>query len=121
MNVLPYSKENKPLMVDVQSAFVQTPEVKVTSNTLTYNGTTLTFTNGTTNVTVNGNPHTLSVSPELNNGRQMLPIREVAKLIGLETRLVIFGKTKRIEILNYVPEYSDNYWILTDDGPKKVN
>lgn len=108
-SVLPYTKDNKALMVDVNGAFSKTPQVKITSNSISYGGNTLTFTNGTTQAKVDGETITLSVSPEVRNGAQMLPIREVSKIIGLETRVLNYGAIKRIEILNYVEEHSDMY------------
>lgn len=107
LNVIPYSKDNKALMLDINNAFKNTPEVKITSNSISYKDKTLTFTNGSNQAKVNGKSVSLSVAPELNEGAQMLPIRESAKLIGLETRVMIWGAAKRIEILNYTEEYSD--------------
>lgn len=97
--VLPYTKDNKSLMTELL-VFSDTPQVKVTSNTVTYNGNTVKFTNGSLTVEVNGVSKTLSVSPELKNGVQMVPIREIAEHLGLTTRVAIgyFGK---IEIQNY--------------------
>jgi hypothetical protein len=107
--ILPYTKENKALMVDVIAAFTKTTQIKVSANKISFNGNTLSFKNGSTEVTVNGETKTLSVSPEMKNGVQMLPIRETAKLIGLETRVMIYGAAQRIEILNYTEEYSEVY------------
>jgi len=106
---LPYTKNSKALMVDVKSAFAQTPQVKISSNSISYEGRTFTFTNGSTSAKVDGENVTLSVAPEQKNNAQMIPIREVAKLIGLETRVMFYGAVKRIEILNYTEEYSDVY------------
>lgn len=106
---LPYSKDNKSLMVDVKSVFSNTPQVKLTSSSISHGDITLTYTNGSKQVKVNGEIKTLSVSPEIKNGAQMLPIREVSELIGLETRVLVYGAVQRIEILNYTEAFSDSY------------
>lgn len=99
--VIPYTKDNKSLMVDVKSAFAKASQVKVASNSISYGDKTLTFTNGSNQAKVNGESVTLSVAPEIKSGAQMLPIREVVQLIGLQSKVVIYGSIKRIEILNY--------------------
>jgi hypothetical protein len=98
--VLPYTKDNKSLMVDVKVIFSDVPQVKVTSNSITYNGNTLKFANGSLAIDVNGTSKTLSVSPELKSNVQMVPIREISEYLGLTTRVSI-GHFKKIEIQNY--------------------
>lgn len=107
--ILPYTKNNKALMVDVISAFAKVPQVKVTSNSIAYDDKKLIFTNGSMQAKLNGENIMLTVAPELENGVQMLPIREIARLIGLETRILVYGAVKRIEILNYRESYSEVY------------
>lgn len=98
--VLPYTKDNKALMVDVKSAFANTQGVSLSANSISYGGNTVTFTNGSTTVQVNGESKMLSVSPEMKNGVQVLPIREIASHLGLVTRVSI-GYFNKIEIQNY--------------------
>ena len=98
--ILPYTKDNKALMVDVKSAFTNVQGVTLSANSIAYGGKIITFTNGSTNIQVNGEAKSLSVAPEIKNGVQMLPIREVATQLGLVTR-VASGYVQKIEIQNY--------------------
>lgn len=100
MTVLPYSKDNKALMVDVKSVFANAKEVELTSTSIKYGSKTVKFTNGSTTVYVNGEVKSLSVAPEMKSGVQMVPIREVAEYLGLVTR-VAKGYVDKIEIQNY--------------------
>ena len=98
--ILPYVKENKALMVDVSSIFANTPYVNVSSDKISYKNNWISFTNDSRSIVVNGQSETLSVLPEMKNGKQMLPIREVANHLGLTTR-VSKGYFDKIEIQNY--------------------
>lgn len=100
--VLPYAKENKTLLVDAKSIFSTTPQVKLSKNKISYNGQTIEYTNGSKKIQVNGVEKELSVSPELKNGTQMLPIREVAAYLGLQTRVAKGTIVRKIEIQNYI-------------------
>lgn len=99
--VLPYTKENKALMVDVKATFTNAPGVSLTASSVSYGGNTITFTNGSSTIQVNGEIKTLSVSPEIKNGVQMLPIREISTHLGLVTRVTTGYYVHKIEIQNY--------------------
>ena len=103
--ILPYTKDNKSLMVEMKSVFSQVNGIKFTTNSISYGNKTVSFTNGSTVIKVNDETQNLSVAPELKNGVQMIPIRDVATHLGLTTR-VASGYFGKIEIQNYTEQDS---------------
>lgn len=103
-----YTKEGKALMVDLNSAFEDVPEVELTSTTASYKGNTIQFKIGSNQILVNGNAQSLSVPIENKNNRLMVPIREFSKALGLYTRVTTV-KVSRLEITNYEEPLGEYY------------
>lgn len=103
-----YTKDGKALMVDLNSAFEDVPEVKITSSTASYRGNTIQFKIGSNQIQINGNGQSLSVPIENKNNRLMVPIREFSKALGLYTRVTSI-KVNRLEITNYEEPLGENY------------
>lgn len=109
VKTLSYVKDNKALMIDVESVFKNIPGVTVTANSIKYGSKTVSFNVGSDTITVKGpssipelgelkRNRTLPVSVEGKDGQVMVPIDLISEVFNA---IVYSEKVNRLEITNY--------------------